>query len=578
MRFLKFCGQTAAILFLALLAVMACPAVHAQRYVLRGTTVGNLPAACEPGQPYLVTDKQDHSDCSGGGGSVRSLCICDAAGTGYDGLTIGTAEVVDDSLLEADLDLTNTPTDEFCLTYEVDAGGDFEWQACASGGTPGGSGTELQVRGGPSTFDPITGSSYTTQEWLTIAQTLDEATGDEVGFTLSPTVNKLTSGNYTAFEIDVTETAAPGAVDRLIDLKVGGTSLAGFTNSGQLWLDINQAFGNTTGITWGDGDTVLYESTDDQLQVRLLGVDRWAWGSTTYGGLAGTNAAIMVDVQPSGTLPGFAFRVDTDTGIGRAAADQLSLIAGGTEGLRFQPVTNGYMAQMNSGTVTQSAANQGNVNWATTLNDTVGGGSDVFNLSRGAITDTAIGAWTQVNYQLFEEDGTTDRWRVQFNPGAVASLEVGSLGSGVTGTTPAADDNDTSIPTTTWVQGERQPRNTHISWIGVAATDVVVATLPPFTGTMTQIECRAVEFAKTGTAVTFTIKVCDGDDTNDDTCTTNLLDATETTTLVCDEDGAVDSSLNSAGFVADDHVTVVLTAVSATAPDQAMVWIRSDED
>ncbi len=40
---------------------------------------------------------------------------------------VDTGDVTDDSLLEADLDATDTPTDEDILTYESGAGGDFEW-------------------------------------------------------------------------------------------------------------------------------------------------------------------------------------------------------------------------------------------------------------------------------------------------------------------------------------------------------------------------------------------------------------------------------------------------------------------
>jgi hypothetical protein len=69
---------------------------------------------------------------------------------------------------------------------------------------------------------------------ITWNQTLNDATGDEVAFRVSPTINKLTSGNYTGILLDVTETAAPGTDNRLIDLKVGGTSLFVIGSSGNV--------------------------------------------------------------------------------------------------------------------------------------------------------------------------------------------------------------------------------------------------------------------------------------------------------------------------------------------------------
>jgi len=52
----------------------------------------------------------------------------DISGT-YNNLAIG-----DDKVTEADLKVVNSPTDEYCLTYEA-TGGDFEWQSCGTGGS-----------------------------------------------------------------------------------------------------------------------------------------------------------------------------------------------------------------------------------------------------------------------------------------------------------------------------------------------------------------------------------------------------------------------------------------------------------
>lgn len=50
------------------------------------------------------------------------------------GTTIDTSEIVDGTILEADLKAVDSANDEECLTFETTTG-DFEWQPCASGGT-----------------------------------------------------------------------------------------------------------------------------------------------------------------------------------------------------------------------------------------------------------------------------------------------------------------------------------------------------------------------------------------------------------------------------------------------------------
>lgn len=45
------------------------------------------------------------------------------------GESVNSAEIVDDSIAEADLDMTGSATDEYVLTFESDSGGDFAWEA-----------------------------------------------------------------------------------------------------------------------------------------------------------------------------------------------------------------------------------------------------------------------------------------------------------------------------------------------------------------------------------------------------------------------------------------------------------------
>lgn len=93
----------------------------------------------------------------------------------------------------------------------------------------------------------------------------------------------------------------------------------------------------------------------------------------------------------------------------------------------------------------------------------------------------------------------------------------------------------------------------------IAITDEWEIELPDWPGTMTEFRCEA----QGGTS--FTLDICDGEDLGDDTCTTSVLGGT----LVCDTTGANDNTLSAADFVANDSVSIVVTAVSGS-----VTWAR----
>ena len=96
----------------------------------------------------------------------------------------------------------------------------------------------------------------------------------------------------------------------------------------------------------------------------------------------------------------------------------------------------------------------------------------------------------------------------------------------------------------------------------IATTDVFPLQMPPWAGDITKLTCRA----HNGTS--FTVKICEGIDINDDTCTTDVL----TAAVVCDSGGGsacasgCDTTLVTAAadFVAEAYYSVVVTAVSGT--------------
>lgn len=93
--------------------------------------------------------------------------------------------------------------------------------------------------------------------------------------------------------------------------------------------------GGVLTIAFGDGDTGIYEPSDDSIFFKVDGAIHTKFtGSYIQFGADGGRSGVMMEVA-SATNPVFVpVRDDSDTGIGRAGADQLSLIAGGVEGIR----------------------------------------------------------------------------------------------------------------------------------------------------------------------------------------------------------------------------------------------------
>lgn len=127
------------------------------------------------------------------------------------------------------------------------------------------------------------------------------------------------------------------------DLTVSGSSNVGVdeTVEGQLLLDTDLSSTNTApALAFGDGDTGFYETSDDNLRVSIGGNARWMFQNSDFGVPSTGYPTIKYEASTATNpvfVPGYG---DDDTGIGSAGADQLSLIAGGVEGLRIDANEN----------------------------------------------------------------------------------------------------------------------------------------------------------------------------------------------------------------------------------------------
>ena len=105
----------------------------------------------------------------------------------------------------------------------------------------------------------------------------------------------------------------------------------------------------TPSLRIGSGQTGFFNYNASLFGLSLSGVLEYVWSSSIFYANQ-TNGPAMINETASATNPVWAFDADTDTGVGRAGADQLSLIAGGVEGIRItetssQILVNSYGGQ-----------------------------------------------------------------------------------------------------------------------------------------------------------------------------------------------------------------------------------------
>ncbi len=91
----------------------------------------------------------------------------------------------------------------------------------------------------------------------------------------------------------------------------------------------------TPTLAFGDGDSGFYELTDDQIVVTLMGGAKFYFTTTQFIANDSGGPAILNTAALAATPTLIPNRTDSNTGAGSAGADQLSLIAGGVEGIRI---------------------------------------------------------------------------------------------------------------------------------------------------------------------------------------------------------------------------------------------------
>ncbi len=276
----------------------------------------------------IVIDNTEVTSIDGTGLTISSGILEVDLGT-----SIVTGEITDDTILEADFDATNSPTDEYCLTFESGAGGDFEWQVCSGEVTLLGSGSDadstttvtgsgLETIGGALTIirgcsdDQVLAWNETTDVWrcVTIAGTGITVTGDtfDVDLGISITTGEIVDDEILEVDLDAVDTASDeecltyedsnsgfewqscGSTS-LVDPGSDGDSSVGSSSSGL------ELIGGDITLIRGCGDNrvlIWTESTDtwncDLIRLRDNGSDADSTTTTTGSGLEYINGDLTI--------------------------------------------------------------------------------------------------------------------------------------------------------------------------------------------------------------------------------------------------------------------------------------------
>ena len=111
----------------------------------------------------------------------------------------------------------------------------------------------------------------------------------------------------------------------------GNATFAGKIKSTETPADLASA----PTVAFGDGNTGFYERSDNDLRVTIGGSGLYEFSANCMGGVNEGRAHFNAEVATATNPTVIPWRNDSDTGIGRASANNLSLIAGGTEALRL---------------------------------------------------------------------------------------------------------------------------------------------------------------------------------------------------------------------------------------------------
>lgn len=249
------------------------------------------------------------------------------------------------------------------------------------------------------------GYGYNTSYWYPDGDTLkpvDSTWGIEVSSaTILNGITATGTSSFMATTTDYVIRAVQGSTGNVLRIE-GGTSPS------------------LPALGFGDGDTGFYESSNDSLQISTAGTSRYRFVGFDFQ-VSNNDRAEIVGVDATAQIPVFVPRQsDGDTGIGRAAADKLSFIAGAKEILQVATGTPAGFGRIQVGSNTSivglNAAGTASTTWFTqnassTLD--VGTGLNVGTISAAA--DTTSLSWMNTPISSNLSSGTDVSYHAQLD-------------------------------------------------------------------------------------------------------------------------------------------------------------------
>ncbi len=197
----------------------------------------------------------------------------------------------------------------------------------------------------------------------------------------------------------LTTTTTPASTDAFPVLQTGGATMQSQTRAQLHTLESGEHFtlpqdndAATPSLSFGDGNTGIFESADNTLGISIEGNNRWVIDNLTITGNS-TSSGTLNRVGVDATTPGFTFNGDLNTGVGRGADDACSIIAGGVEAMRFTEATGVLQAvQADVGLTAHTDSNQGSGPILSSYNvyDIVGTAGDAATLPGTFVVGTLI--------------------------------------------------------------------------------------------------------------------------------------------------------------------------------------------
>lgn len=106
------------------------------------------------------------------------------------------------------------------------------------------------------------------------------------------------------------------------------------TTAASLELPINNDAATPT-LSFGDGDTGIYEASDGDVRIAIEGVSTWYFQSAQMGAVNGAGGRLEYTTSSSTNPTLLPYGTDTDTGIGCNGSNALYMIAGGVMRMQF---------------------------------------------------------------------------------------------------------------------------------------------------------------------------------------------------------------------------------------------------